>query len=86
MVLAKLTVALALLGEASAIQLPLSLPKIPHIPNAVTERKLVDSASLQERIDPDNLLARAKALFEVAGASVDEYNHPTRVIGSEGKH
>lgn len=86
MALAKLTVALALLGEASAIQWPLSLPKIPQIPNAVTERKLVDSASLQERIDPDNLLARAKALFQVAESSVDEYNHPTRVIGSEGKH
>ncbi|ODM18114.1 hypothetical protein SI65_06902 [Aspergillus cristatus] len=84
MAFAKLTVALALLGEASAIQWPLALPKIPQIPNAATERKLVDSALLQERIDPDNLLARAKALFQIAESSVDEYNHPTRVIGSEG--
>lgn len=83
--LAKVAVALALFGESSALQWPLFLQKAPRVPSAATQRKLVDSASLQERIDPDNLLARAKALYQVAETSVDEYGHPTRVIGSEGK-
>jgi aminopeptidase Y len=31
-----------------------------------------------------NLLDRAKVLYSLAERGIDEYNHPTRVIGSKG--
>ncbi len=49
------------------------------------DKPLVDSETLQAKINKDNLLARAKELYEIAKLSEDEYNHPTRVIGSPGK-
>ncbi|KAF2396299.1 Zn-dependent exopeptidase [Trichodelitschia bisporula] len=45
---------------------------------------LVDSEKLQALIKGDALLARAEKLYAIAQLSEDEYNHPTRVIGSEG--
>jgi aminopeptidase Y len=48
-------------------------------------KPLVSSEALQASIVPKNLLQRAEVLFQIANASVDEYNHPTRVIGSEGR-
>lgn len=50
------------------------------------DKPLVDSEELQSKIHKDNLLARAKELYEIAKLSEDEYNHPTRVIGSPGKY
>jgi aminopeptidase Y len=48
------------------------------------EKPLVTSEGLQGDISKDALLARAKRLYEIAELSVDDYNHPTRVIGSKG--
>ncbi|KAK4208198.1 peptidase family M28 [Rhypophila decipiens] len=49
-----------------------------------TEKKAIDSEALQGTIKVENLLARAKQLYEIAKLGEDEYNHPTRVIGSKG--
>lgn len=51
----------------------------------IADKPLVDSEELQAKISQDNLLARAKELYEIAKLSEDEYNHPTRVIGSAGR-
>ncbi|OJJ50775.1 hypothetical protein ASPZODRAFT_137914 [Penicilliopsis zonata CBS 506.65] len=77
-----LAVALMLLGETFAAQLPLAQPaqKSP----AISDKELVSSSSLQDHIDADNLLERAKKLYSIAELSFDEYGHPTRVIGSKG--
>lgn len=47
-------------------------------------KPLVDSDALQATIKGKNLLARAKDLYKIAQLAEPEYNHPTRVIGSEG--
>lgn len=83
MSLAKWSTIFLALGEASAFQLPL-FHKSQQAPISVAGRDLVSSTALQDRIDPDNLLGRAKELYHIAEAAVDEYNHPTRVIGSQG--
>ncbi|TVY55891.1 Aminopeptidase Y [Lachnellula cervina] len=49
-----------------------------------SSKPLVDSKALQDHITSDNLLKRANKLFEIAQRGVEEYNHPTRVIGSDG--
>jgi hypothetical protein len=41
---------------------------------------------LQNQIHVSNLLDRAKILYGLAERSIDEYNHPTRVIGSKGMY
>lgn len=46
---------------------------------------LVSSASLENDIKQHNLLKRAEHLYKIAKTSEHEYNHPTRVIGSEGE-
>src|SRR5207248_192923 len=84
MATSRLAVALALLGGVSAMQLPLVQTSEPQIPVAVGEKELVSSSSLQGRIDAENLLKRAKTLYSIAELGIDEYNHPTRVIGSKG--
>jgi aminopeptidase Y len=48
------------------------------------EKPLVDSEALQDLISGDRLMKRAKELFEIAKLGEEEYNHPTRVIGSDG--
>jgi aminopeptidase Y len=55
-----------------------------HDSVAYGEKPLVTSEGLQGDISKDALLARAKHLYEIAELSFDEYNHPTRVIGSKG--
>ncbi|CZT10379.1 probable APE3-vacuolar aminopeptidase Y [Rhynchosporium agropyri] len=45
---------------------------------------LVSSEAIQGDIKSKNLLKRAEKLFEIAQLGKKEYNHPTRVIGSEG--
>ena len=49
------------------------------------QKPLVNSTELQDLISGDRLQARAKELYEIAKLGQDEYNHPTRVIGSAGK-
>lgn len=82
MVVVSLGKALLLSSVASALQLPLSAPQAPVAGDA---RELVNSAALQQRISPDNLLGRAKELYRLAETTIDEYGHPTRVIGSQGR-
>jgi len=60
-------------------------PLINQLPLATTPKVLVSSASLEADITKANLFKRAKDLYKIAELSHDEFNHPTRVIGSEGK-
>ncbi|KAH6647179.1 aminopeptidase Y precursor [Truncatella angustata] len=69
--------------QALAQQVPLGLNQ-DEKPMVIAGRPLVDTEALQDSIKTDNLLARAKELYEIAKLGEDEYNHPTRVIGSEG--
>jgi aminopeptidase Y len=50
----------------------------------VAAKEPVSSESLQDRIHAENLFERAKTLYSIAELGEDEYNHPTRVIGSKG--
>lgn len=68
--------------RASSIQQPLQ--EAPAAQALITTKPLIDTESLQAHINSDSLLARAKALFKIAELGTKEYNHPTRVIGSEG--
>ncbi|KAK4135740.1 Zn-dependent exopeptidase [Trichocladium antarcticum] len=76
---------LSVLGAVSALQDSLQRPlvNVTHAP-AIKPKPLVDSEALQASISGDKLLARAEELYEIAKLGEDEYNHPTRVIGSEG--
>lgn len=48
------------------------------------KKDVVSSDAVQELITAAGLKKRAEDLYEIAKKSLDEYNHPTRVIGSEG--
>jgi aminopeptidase Y len=89
--LKQITIAgLATLGAVSALnaeQRPLvdNAPQQPPISGDSSSAKpLVSSKDLQATISTEALLSRAKHLFKIAQRSQEEYNHPTRVIGSEG--
>jgi aminopeptidase Y len=73
---------LTTLVASSAIQQPLH--EASNFQAPLTSKPLVSSTALQDHIASDNLLKRAKKLFEIAQLGVAEYNHPTRVIGSDG--
>ena len=75
-------VALSSLVAASSIQKPIVDDKQELISSS---KPIIDSESLQSHIKSDNLLKRAKHLFKIAELGIEEYNHPTRVIGSEGR-
>ena len=47
-------------------------------------KPLVNPKALEGHITSNNLLKRAKQLYAIAERGTKEYNHPTRVIGSEG--
>lgn len=76
---------LSLLGGAIAAQEPLfaAPPASLQVP-VIDSKELVSSESIQGRIKADNLLSRAKELYSIAELGEEEYNHPTRVIGSKG--
>ena len=44
----------------------------------------IDTEKLQELITADALRSRAETLYNISKASVKDYGHPTRVIGSRG--
>ncbi|KAH0294811.1 Zn-dependent exopeptidase, partial [Aureobasidium sp. EXF-3399] len=77
---------------ASARQLPLvaddSYNPAPSSPivvsNGTSNGTVIDTKKLQADIDINKLVARAEALSKIADLSLSEYNHPTRVIGSQG--
>ncbi|KAL3450010.1 hypothetical protein BJX65DRAFT_294257 [Aspergillus insuetus] len=76
-------ISLGLIGGVSA------LARIPpqaleQLPLGDVGKELVSSEALQSQIHVSNLLDRAKILYGLAERSIDEYNHPTRVIGSKG--
>lgn len=73
---------------AASFQKPLltgDTPAYQAQPASTADKPLVDSEELQAAISADKLLARAKELFHIAELSRDEYNRPTRVIGSAGE-
>jgi aminopeptidase Y len=80
-----LATALVLLGEFFALQFPpVDSSSLPQTHLALKTKELVSSKSLQDRIHVDNLLERAKTLYNIAELGEKEYSHPTRVIGSKG--
>lgn len=70
---------------ASDLQKPLISQQRPVIADNGFAKSLVDTDKLQDSIKIDNLLDRAKDLFEIARLSEPEFGHPTRVIGSKGR-
>ncbi|KAL2870962.1 uncharacterized protein BJX67DRAFT_212049 [Aspergillus lucknowensis] len=76
-------VSLGLIGGISALRIPPSQP-LEQLPLTDGRKGLVSSEELQGQIHAGNLLDRAKVLYSLAERGIDEYNHPTRVIGSEG--
>jgi hypothetical protein len=75
-------VALSAVVGASIIQQPLQ----DNSGQAVINNKhLVSSEALESHITYENLLERAKQLYKIAELGAEEYNHPTRVIGSKGR-
>lgn len=69
---------------ATATQQPL-FNIAAEAPQPAHKLPIVDSQALQDAISIDRLLDRAQDLYKIANLSCHEYNHPTRVIGSEGK-
>lgn len=76
--------ALSTIASASAIQQPLHESSNSQAPIAITSKPLVSTEALQADIERNGLLKRAEKLFEIAQLGKKEYNHPTRVIGSDG--
>ncbi|CAG8954979.1 hypothetical protein HYFRA_00008668 [Hymenoscyphus fraxineus] len=86
-------VALSTLAASSAVQQPLQVsneePLISVNTNSDSDsssksKPLISSTKLQDHIHSENLLKRAKELYEIAKSGIEEYHHPTRVIGSKG--
>jgi aminopeptidase Y len=61
---------------SSSVQTPLGHPS--------GNKPMVNSTELQDLISGDRLMIRAKKLYEIAKLGEEEFNHPTRVIGSAG--
>jgi aminopeptidase Y len=88
-----LSASIALLGGVSALNVQfqdnLQRPLVPQEASQLIEsskdKPLVDSEAIQKLISRDNLLARAEKLYEIAKTSQEEFNHPTRVIGSRDR-
>jgi len=79
-------VALSSLAGASIIpQQPLAGSSNPEAPLISDSKELVSSSALEAHITKENLLKRAKQLYKIAEEGAPEYNHPTRVIGSQGR-
>ncbi|KAI2462948.1 Zn-dependent exopeptidase [Annulohypoxylon bovei var. microspora] len=69
---------------ASELQMPLISQQSPLNADNTFAKSLVDTDKLQDSIKVDNLINRAKDLYEIAWLSEPEFGHPTRVIGSKG--
>jgi aminopeptidase Y len=74
--------ALSVVTGASIIQHPLQENSGQA---AINNKPLVGSEALESHITSENLLKRAKQLYKIAELGAEEYNHPTRVIGSKGR-
>ncbi|KAI1193718.1 peptidase family M28 [Nemania serpens] len=75
---------LSLIAAISAVSAQLQKPLPSQSEDVLGTKPLVDTDLLQARISTDSLLKHAKALYDIAASSEEEYGHPTRVIGSEG--
>lgn len=74
-----------LLGQVGALQLPLfQESNSKWATTNAGDKPLISSPLLQEQVKAENLLDRARQLYKIAELGEDEYNHPTRVIGSKG--
>lgn len=75
-------------ASASGLQQPLLDSDAQQAPIApsYSSKPLVDSEALQDAISADKLVQRSLDLYKIAELSLHEFNHPTRVIGSPGKH
>lgn len=75
------------MGSVAALQLPLFSHEQAAFASGpkLVSKPLIDTEALQDAIKAENLLARAKELYKIAKLSEPEYNHPTRVIGSDGR-
>lgn len=88
-------VAATALSGVSGLQIPLQLhvPKLTWSPwepsssasHDLADLPLIDTKVLQDSIKAENLEIKAKDLYQIAKSSEEEYNHPTRVIGSQGE-
>jgi aminopeptidase Y len=76
----------AAITGAGALQIPLlSSHNQAPLGHAHGSKPLVNSTELQDLISGDRLMVRANKLYEIAKLGEEEYNHPTRVIGSAGR-
>lgn len=82
---------LSLIATISAVSAQLQKPLLSQpedvllVADQGKTKPLVDTELLQARISTESLLKHGKALYDIAVSSEEEYGHPTRVIGSEGK-
>ncbi|KAG9246013.1 hypothetical protein BJ878DRAFT_319761 [Calycina marina] len=60
-------------------------PLVDHQTSAL-KKNLVSSEALEALILEENLLKRAEDLYKIAELGIEEYNHPTRVVGSPGHY
>jgi aminopeptidase Y len=76
----------AAFAGAGALQVPLlSSHNQAPLGHPHGSKPVVNSTELQDLISGDRLMIRAQKLYEIAKLGEEEYNHPTRVIGSAGK-
>jgi aminopeptidase Y len=71
---------------AGALQIPLlsSFQSQAPLGHPSGSKPMVNSTELQDLISGERLMIRANKLYEIAKLGEEEYNHPTRVIGSAG--
>jgi len=76
----------AAITGAAALQIPLfsSNGQTP-LGHPSGSKPMVNSTELQDLISGDRLMVRANKLYEIAKLGEEEFNHPTRVIGSAGR-
>ena len=76
----------AAIAGAAALQIPLLSSNVQMpLGHPSGSKPLVNSTELQDLISGDRLMIRANKLYEIAKLGEEEYNHPTRVIGSAGR-
>lgn len=76
-------VALSALASTAMVQQPLQ-NAVANSQALINSKPLISSEALQDLIKTKNLRERSKELYKIAELSLEEYNHPTRVIGSPG--
>lgn len=77
-------VAFSALAGASIVQQQ-PLQQASDAQALINSKPTITSDAIQDLITRKNLEIRAEELYKIAELSLDEYNHPTRVIGSPGK-